>query len=138
MKDLKKWLEGFSNKTAFFALLLLVINLLSGVTDTEGQTMISAHAAGIMNLIAGVLLIGFKIFTPSMTLPKGWTAWFYVSQVLLAGTQVAQLFSENAGGLFNEATLNTIGQIQVWVTAAFGAVQAYNSGGGTPGALATR
>lgn len=138
MKDLQKWLQGFSNKTAFFALLLLVINLLTGVTGTDGQTMISAHAAGIMDLAAGILLIGFKIFTPSMQLPKGWTKWFYVSQILLAGVQVAQLLSENGAGLFNELTLHVIGQIQIAATALFAAVQAHNSGGGTPGALATR
>lgn len=139
MNKLKEFLQSFDNKTGFFAVLLLIVNLLTGVKDAEGQAMISAHAALIMDLIAGILVIGFKAFASGGVLTKGEKLTFYVSQALLVFMQVGQLLQTNDGGLLNEHAVHTIGQLQIWITAAFAALQAWkNNSGGSSGSLATR
>lgn len=120
MKNLKEFLQNVEHKSGLITLLLAMLLFIQG-----SETLLTSHTIAVMEVVCGGLLLFFKMFAPSGSLPKGWTTWFYLSNGLIFLTQVGDLFSSS--GMFSVVAMAMIAKIQVLLNAGFAATQMYTS-----------
>lgn len=101
MKELLNFLGGTTNnKTGLIAVLQAVLVYL-----TMSAQLFSSAALNLMNTVAAVLLVLFKLFAPTGALELGWKWTFYVGNGLLAALGVVNVVAE--GGYISPETLAT-------------------------------
>lgn len=120
MKDLFSFLNGLGHKTAFVTALMAALTFLDA-----SSALFAAGTIAAINFGCGILLLAAKALAPTGTLPKGWTAFMWVTNIAALLIQVGGFVSDS--GMFSEAVVLAIVKIQIVLNAVIAAVQIANT-----------
>lgn len=101
---------------------MIATALMAALTFIQGsQELLGMQTVLIINFICGVLLLIGKAVAPTGSLPKGWSATLWITNILALLIQIGGFFSDS--GLFSDVVILAITKIQIVLNAAIAAVQ---------------
>lgn len=118
MKELFGWLNGLEYKTALTTTLMAALTFLDA-----SSALLGVQAIVIINVICGVILLAGRAIAPTGQLPKGWTAFLWITNIGGLLVQVGSFLSDT--GLFADAVVKAITSIQIFLNAVIAGVQVY-------------
>jgi hypothetical protein len=77
MKDLLAYLQEMKNKTGIVTYLIAFLIGLNFILPN----FVGDGAMIWVDFVGSLGILFFKIFAPSGTMPKGWTVWFYITNI---------------------------------------------------------